>query len=42
LRKAVRVATPSLVQTGRALQKLLRDGPTRHDKVWLINAELSG
>lgn len=47
LRKVLRVATPSLVQTNRAFHRLLRDGVdveyarpgggTKHDKVWLID-----
>jgi type I restriction enzyme, R subunit len=47
LRKMLRVATPSLVQTNRAFQRLLRDAvdmeyarpdsSTKHDKVWLVD-----
>jgi type I restriction enzyme, R subunit len=47
LRKVLRVATPSLVQTNRFFHKLLRDGvdveyarpdgSTKHDKVWLVD-----
>jgi type I restriction enzyme R subunit len=47
LKKVLRVATPSLVQTNRAFHKLLRDGvdveyarpdgSTKHDKVWLVD-----
>lgn len=47
LRKVLRVATPSLVQTNRAFHRLLRDGvdveyarpdgSTKHDKAWLVN-----
>ncbi|MBU6176088.1 MAG: DEAD/DEAH box helicase, partial [Planctomycetes bacterium] len=47
LRKVIRLATPSLVQTNRAFHKLLRDGvdveyaradgSTKHDKVWLVD-----
>lgn len=47
LRKVLRVATPSLVQTNRAFHQMLRDGVdveyarpdggTKHDKVWLID-----
>ena len=47
LRKVLRVATPSLVQTNRAFHRLLRDGvdveyarpdgSTKHDKAWLVD-----
>ncbi|HMP71880.1 MAG TPA: HsdR family type I site-specific deoxyribonuclease [Kiritimatiellia bacterium] len=47
LRKVLRLATPSLVQTNRAFHKLLRDGvdveyarpdgSIKHDKAWLID-----
>ena len=47
LRKVLRVATPSLVQTNRAFHRMLRDGvdveyarpdgSTKHDKVWLVD-----
>ena len=47
LRKVLRVATPSLVQTNRAFHRLLRDGvdveyalpdgSPKHDKVWLVD-----
>ncbi len=47
LRKVLRVASPSLVQTNRAFHKLLRDGvdveyarpdgSTKHDKAWLVD-----
>ncbi len=47
LRKVLRVATPSLVQTNRTFHRLLRDGvdveyaqpdgSTKHDKVWLVD-----
>jgi type I restriction enzyme R subunit len=47
LRKVLRIATPSLVQTNRAFHKLLRDGvdveyarpdgSTKHDKAWLVD-----
>lgn len=47
LRKVLRVASPSLIQTNRAFHKLLRDGvdveyarpdgSTKHDKVWLVD-----
>ena len=47
LRKVLRIATPSLVQTNRAFHKMLRDGvdveyarpdgSTKHDKAWLVD-----
>ena len=47
LRKVLRVATPSLVQTNRTFHRMLRDGvdvefarpdgSTKHDKVWLLD-----
>jgi len=47
LRKVLRVATPSLVQTNRAFHRMLRDGvdveyarpdgSTKHDKAWLVD-----
>ncbi len=47
LRKVLRVATPSLVQTNRAFHRLMRDGvdveyarpdgSTKHDKAWLVD-----
>jgi type I restriction enzyme R subunit len=47
LRKVLRVATPSLLQTNRAFHRLLRDGvdveyarpdgSTKHDKAWLVD-----
>ena len=47
LRKVLRLATPSLIQTNRAFHRLLRDGvdveysqadgTTKHDKVWLVD-----
>jgi type I restriction enzyme, R subunit len=47
LRKVLRVATPSLVQTNRAFHQMLRDGvdveytrpdgSTKHDKAWLVD-----
>ncbi len=47
LRKVLRIATPSLVQTNRAFHKLLRDGvdveyarpdgSVKHDKAWLVD-----
>lgn len=47
VRKVLRIATPSLVQTNRAFHKLLRDGvdveyarpdgSTKHDKAWLVD-----
>ena len=47
LRKVLRMATPSLVQTNRVFHKLLRDGvdveyarpdgSTKHDKAWLVD-----
>ena len=46
LRKVLRVGTPSLTQTNRALHRMLRDGvdveyarpdgSTKHDKAWLV------
>jgi type I restriction enzyme R subunit len=47
LRKVLRVATPSLIQTNRAFHRMLRDGvdveyarpdgSTKHDKAWLVD-----
>lgn len=47
LRKVLRVATPLLIQTNRALHRMLRDGvdveyaqpdgSTKHDKAWLVD-----
>ncbi|MEY3277491.1 MAG: hypothetical protein RL153_2759, partial [Verrucomicrobiota bacterium] len=47
LRKVLRIATPSLVQTNRAFHRMLRDGvdveyarpdgSTKHDKAWLVD-----
>jgi type I restriction enzyme, R subunit len=47
LRKVLRLATPSLVQTNRAFHQVLRDGvdveyarpdgSTKHDKAWLVD-----
>lgn len=47
IRKVLRVATPSLVQTNRAFHRMLRDGvyveyarpdgSTKHDKAWLVD-----
>jgi type I restriction enzyme R subunit len=47
LRKVLRIATPSLIQTNRAFHRMLRDGvdveyarpdgSTKHDKAWLVD-----